>query len=76
MEEQWYSSPEELNGMGCTVSSNTYSLGVLFFELLSCSRTPELLSAAMMNLRNRVLPPTLLSEHPKEVGFCPLASSS
>ncbi|KAL9662737.1 hypothetical protein QQ045_027571 [Rhodiola kirilowii] len=70
MEEQWYSSPEELNGMGCTVSSNTYSLGVLFFELLSCSRTPELLSAAMMNLRNRVLPPTLLSEHPKEVGFC------
>uniref|UniRef100_A0A7N0UYW1 Uncharacterized protein n=1 Tax=Kalanchoe fedtschenkoi TaxID=63787 RepID=A0A7N0UYW1_KALFE len=69
-EEQWYSSPEELNGMECTFSSNTYALGVLFFELLSCSKTPELHSAAMLNLRNRVLPPTLLSEHPKEVGFC------
>ncbi|KAL5989233.1 hypothetical protein ACLOJK_010123 [Asimina triloba] len=33
LEERWYASPEELNGMACTLSSNIYSLGVLLFEV-------------------------------------------
>lgn len=33
LEEKWYSSPEQLNGRGCTFSSNIYVLGVLLFEV-------------------------------------------
>lgn len=34
LEEKWYSSPEQINDNGCTISSNIYSLGVLLFEVL------------------------------------------
>lgn len=35
LEEKWYRSPEQLNGVFVTFSSNIYSLGVLLFEVSS-----------------------------------------
>ncbi|KAJ4806766.1 Protein SPA1-RELATED 2 [Rhynchospora pubera] len=69
-EERWYSSPEEQTGYACPLSSNIYSLGVLLFELFSYFETRELHSAAMSDLRHRILPPNFLAENPKEAGFC------
>ncbi|XP_031276011.1 protein SPA1-RELATED 2-like [Pistacia vera] len=71
LEEKWYASPEELNEGVCTIYSNIYSLGVLFFELLGCFDSERAHAAAMSDLRHRILPPTFLSENPKEAGFCP-----
>ncbi|XP_048335871.2 protein SUPPRESSOR OF PHYA-105 1 isoform X1 [Ziziphus jujuba] len=70
LEENWYTSPEELNETGSTFSSNIYGLGVLLFELLCCSVSWEVHSAVMLDLRNRILPPNFLSANPKEAGFC------
>ncbi|KAI4355197.1 hypothetical protein L6164_003991 [Bauhinia variegata] len=70
LEKKWYSSPEELSDGSCTFSSNIYSLGVLLFELLCNIDIWEKRSAAMSDLRYRILPPRFLSEHPKEAGFC------
>ncbi|XP_068644697.1 protein SUPPRESSOR OF PHYA-105 1-like isoform X2 [Aristolochia californica] len=69
LEERWYASPEELSDGICTLSSNIYSLGVLLFELL-CSFESNMHATAMSDLRHRILPPTFLSENPKEAGFC------
>ncbi|KAJ6829470.1 protein SPA1-RELATED 2-like [Iris pallida] len=70
LEEIWYASPEELQENICSSSSNIYSLGVLFFELFCCFETWEVHSAAMSDLRHRILPPSFLSESPKEASFC------
>ncbi|ONK69841.1 uncharacterized protein A4U43_C05F27290 [Asparagus officinalis] len=70
LEEKWYASPEELNMGTCSFSSNIYGLGVLLFELFCYFDTWELHSAAMSDLRYRILPPNFLSESPKEAGFC------
>ncbi|XP_038725408.1 protein SPA1-RELATED 2-like isoform X1 [Tripterygium wilfordii] len=70
LEEKWYKSPEELTEGVCTISSNIYSLGVLFFELLGRFDSERAHDAAMMDLRHRILPPCFLSENPKEAGFC------
>ncbi|KAG7956383.1 hypothetical protein I3843_11G121600 [Carya illinoinensis] len=70
LEEKWYRSPEELVEDDCTTSSNIYSLGVLFFELLGRFDTERAHAAAMSDLRHRILPPNFLSENPKEAGFC------
>ncbi|KZV53187.1 hypothetical protein F511_27553 [Dorcoceras hygrometricum] len=70
LEEKWYSSPEQLNGNGCTFASNIYSLGVLLFELQCSFDSERSRAAAMLDLRNRILPPSFLSESPKETGFC------
>lgn len=70
LEEKWYASPEELSGGVCTTSSNIYSLGVLFFELFGRFDSERALAAAMSDLRDRILPPSFLSENPKEAGFC------
>lgn len=69
LEKKWYTCPEELNHESLA-SSNIYSLGVLFFELLCCFESPAARSAAMLNLQSRILPPYFLSQNPKEVGFC------
>lgn len=69
LEEKWYRSPEELFGC-CTSSSNIYSLGVFFFELLSNFDSGKVQATAMSDLRHRILPPDFLSESPKEAGFC------
>ncbi|PKU62258.1 protein SUPPRESSOR OF PHYA-105 1 [Dendrobium catenatum] len=70
LEDRWYASPEKLNANSCPLSSNIYSLGVLFFELFCSFETEEVHLAAMSNLRHRILPPSFLSECPKEAGFC------
>uniref|UniRef100_A0A5B7C268 Protein kinase domain-containing protein n=1 Tax=Davidia involucrata TaxID=16924 RepID=A0A5B7C268_DAVIN len=69
LEEQWYACPEELNKRGL-LSSNIYSLGVILFELLCYFESSVVHSAAMLDLRNRILPPNFLSENPMEAGFC------
>ncbi|KAJ4953689.1 hypothetical protein NE237_030521 [Protea cynaroides] len=70
LEEEWYTSPEELNDRGCTLSSNIYNLGVLLFELRSFFESWEVHATAMSDLRDRILPPIFLLENPKEAGFC------
>ncbi|KAG5563402.1 hypothetical protein RHGRI_005976 [Rhododendron griersonianum] len=70
LEEKWYTSPEELNGRGCTFSSNIYVLGVLLFELLGLFDSERARTAAMSDLHHRILPPNFLSENPREAGFC------
>lgn len=94
-EERWYVSPEELNSsVSSLITSNIYSLGVLFFEvcisfliqtftvvlmltqdvifsqLLCHFKSLEEHAAAMLELRQRILPSTFLSESPKEAAFC------
>ncbi|KAM3204553.1 protein SUPPRESSOR OF PHYA 1-like isoform X1 [Capsicum annuum] len=69
LEKKWYTCPGELNHTSLA-SSNIYSLGVLFFELLCYFESPAARSDAMLNLQSRVLPPNFLSQNPKEVGFC------
>lgn len=70
LEEQWYASPEDLNGRCATSASNVYSLGVLLFELLGSFESARMHGIAMMDLRQRILPPSFLSENPQEAGFC------
>uniref|UniRef100_A0A1D1Z4D2 Protein SPA1-RELATED 2 n=1 Tax=Anthurium amnicola TaxID=1678845 RepID=A0A1D1Z4D2_9ARAE len=70
LEEMWYTSPEELNSNVCPFSSNVYSLGVLFFELLCYFESWKVHAAAMVDLHHRILPPNFLSECPKEAAFC------
>ncbi|KAK9020987.1 hypothetical protein V6N11_010998 [Hibiscus sabdariffa] len=70
LEEKWYASPEESNEGVCTILSNIYSLGVLLFELLCHFESERAHAAAMLDLRNRIFPPTFLSENLKEAGFC------
>ncbi|KAK8965247.1 Protein SUPPRESSOR OF PHYA-105 1 [Platanthera guangdongensis] len=70
LEDKWYACPEKLNDNACSLSSNIYSLGVLFFELFCSFEVEEAHFAAMANLRHRILPPFFLSECPKEAGFC------
>ncbi|KAK9076657.1 hypothetical protein SSX86_004991 [Deinandra increscens subsp. villosa] len=70
LEEQWYASPEDSGERSCTLSSNVYSLGVLLFELLGSFESSRTHDNAMRDLRQRILPPSYLSENPKEAGFC------
>lgn len=69
-EVKWYASPEELNKSQCTLSSNIYSLGVLLFELLCSFDSERGHDVAMLDVRNRILPPNFLSGSPREAGFC------
>ncbi|PWA34797.1 mitogen-activated protein (MAP) kinase, ERK3/4, Apoptotic protease-activating factor 1 [Artemisia annua] len=70
LEEQWYAGPEDIRQKCSTLSSNIYSLGVLLFELLGSFESARAHEVAMMNLRQRILPPNLLAENPKEAGYC------
>ncbi|KAG8382161.1 hypothetical protein BUALT_Bualt05G0047900 [Buddleja alternifolia] len=70
LEEKWYTCPELFSGKGCTFASNIYCLGVLLFELLGSFDSGRSHAAAMLDLRHRILPPSFLSENPKEAGFC------
>lgn len=47
-----------------------YVIIVLSFQLFCYSETWEVHCAAMSDLRHRILPPSFLSESPKESGFC------
>ncbi|XP_074573567.1 protein SUPPRESSOR OF PHYA-105 1-like [Curcuma longa] len=70
LEEGWYASPEELHDRITSLSSNIYSLGVLFFELFCYSETWEVHCSAMSDIGVRILPSNFLSERPMEAGFC------
>ncbi|XP_076957503.1 protein SPA1-RELATED 2-like [Bidens hawaiensis] len=70
LEEQWYASPEDPGGRCSTLASNVYSLGVLLFELLGSFESASAHAIAMTDLRQRILPPSYLSENPREAGFC------
>ncbi|KAI3713553.1 hypothetical protein L1987_72132 [Smallanthus sonchifolius] len=70
LEEQWYASPEDSRERCSTLASNVYSLGVLLFELFGSFQSARAHAMAMMDLRQRILPPSYLSENPKEAGFC------
>ncbi|KAL2645016.1 hypothetical protein R1flu_012603 [Riccia fluitans] len=70
MEQRWYASPEELQGGSGLFASDIYSLGVIFFELFCTFATEVERIRVMSDLRHRILPPRLLSECPKEAGFC------
>ncbi|KAI6702036.1 hypothetical protein NL676_011172 [Syzygium grande] len=70
LEEKWYKSPEEVNEGSSHTASNIYSLGVFLFELLGRFDCGKARNAAMMDLPHRILPPSFLSENPKEAGFC------
>ncbi|KVH91094.1 G-protein beta WD-40 repeat-containing protein, partial [Cynara cardunculus var. scolymus] len=69
LEKNWYACPEELYGRDL-LSANVYSLGILLFELLCSFVSLEMHSAAISDLRNRILPPSFISENPQEAGFC------
>ncbi|KAL1569154.1 protein SPA1-RELATED 2-like isoform X1 [Salvia divinorum] len=70
LEEKWYTSPEQFTEKACTFASNIYCLGILLFELLGSFDSGRSHAAAMLDLRHRILPPSFLSENPKEAGFC------
>ncbi|KAK9749479.1 hypothetical protein RND81_02G128800 [Saponaria officinalis] len=70
LEEKWYACPEDFDGNVSTFSANIYCLGVLLFELLCSSDSLDAHSAAMFDMHHRILPPFVLSESPKEAGFC------
>ncbi|KAL9245400.1 hypothetical protein vseg_019061 [Gypsophila vaccaria] len=70
LEEKWYACPENFDGNISTLSANVYTLGVLLFELLCSSDSLNGHSAAMFDMHHRILPPFVLSECPKEAGFC------
>lgn len=70
LEEKWYKSLEEVDEGSSHTPSNIYCLGVFLFELLGRFDCEKARNAAMMDLRHRILPPSFLSENPKEAGFC------
>ncbi|KAG0570018.1 hypothetical protein KC19_6G133100 [Ceratodon purpureus] len=70
MEQAWYTSPEEHATGTSTFASDIYSLGVLIFELFCSFGSEGERARVMADLRNRILPPRLLSERPKEASFC------
>ncbi|KAI7751712.1 hypothetical protein M8C21_004350, partial [Ambrosia artemisiifolia] len=70
LEAQWYAGPEDGRERCSTLSSNMYSLGVLLFELLASFESGREHVVAMINLRQRILPPSFLSVNPMEAGYC------
>ncbi|XP_060209338.1 protein SPA1-RELATED 3-like isoform X2 [Lycium barbarum] len=70
LENNWYTSPEEVDGAPGTCASDIYRLGVLLFELFCTFNSSDEKIANMSCLRHRVLPPQLLLKWPKEASFC------
>ncbi|XP_062169930.1 protein SPA1-RELATED 3 isoform X2 [Alnus glutinosa] len=70
MENNWYTTPEEVAGSPSSCASDIYRLGVLLFELFCPLSSREEKSRTMSSLRHRVLPPQLLLKWPKEASFC------
>ena len=61
----FYMSPEQIRGEGCDIRSDLYSLGVVFFELLSGRRPFENESATAIQIAHlSTPPPSLLSLDP------------
>jgi serine/threonine-protein kinase len=67
----FYMSPEQIRGEGCDIRSDLYSLGVVFFELLSGRRPFESDSATAIQIAHlSTPPPSLLSLDPSLPPAC------
>jgi formylglycine-generating enzyme required for sulfatase activity len=60
-------SPEQIRGESCDIRSDLYSLGVVFFELLSGRRPFEKESASAVQMAHLTTPPPSLLELDKEL---------
>ena len=67
----FYMSPEQIRGEPCDIRSDLYSLGVVFFELLSGQRPFENESAAATQVAHLTTPPpSLLASDPSLPPAC------
>ncbi|KAI8912864.1 kinase-like domain-containing protein [Gorgonomyces haynaldii] len=61
-----YASPEQLNQSTYSCSSDMYSVGIIFFELLYPMQTHMERAKTISELRDHVLPSEFLDQFPKE----------
>lgn len=67
----FYMSPEQIRGEGCDVRSDLYSLGVVFFELLTARRPFENESATAIQIAHlSTPPPSVLTLDPSLPPMC------
>ena len=67
----YYMSPEQIRGDACDIRSDLYSLGVVFFELLSGRRPFEHESATAIQIAHlTTAPPSLLTLDPQLPAGC------
>jgi serine/threonine protein kinase len=67
----FYMSPEQIRGEGCDIRSDLYSLGVVFFELLTARRPFENDSATAIQMAHlSTPPPSVLSYDPSLPPMC------
>ena len=67
----FYMSPEQIRGEGCDIRSDLYSLGVVFFELLTARRPFENESATAIQMAHlSTPPPSVLSYDPSIPPMC------
>jgi eukaryotic-like serine/threonine-protein kinase len=67
----YYMSPEQIRGEGCDVRSDLYSLGVIFFELLTGKRPFENESITAIQIAHISMPPpSLLDSEPDLPEMC------
>src|SRR5258708_6294436 len=67
----YYMSPEQIRGEGCDIRSDLYSLGVIFFELLTGSRPFDNESSTAVQMAHLgTPPPSLLRYNPELPAAC------